>query len=267
MSVNSPNPEAGKRLRAVRERLGLTTREVERLSRAIADQRKNPEFNVSHAWLSEVERGDLTPGIFKIYSLAAIYKHRFDQVLAFFGLDLSDLAYEQVRQPLPLTRIVGTSGTRPEIVAATTSGVPWEQTDLVSRMFSGLRGLEAELFPDRQSESAIYGYVGTKDYTMFPVIRPGSFVQIDPAQRRIERAEWSNPFERPIYFVELRDEYACAWCEETQKSLLLVPYPRSGSRIREVPYPTQAGIIGRVTAVTMHIGEMREKSSTSSGRT
>jgi len=47
-----------------------------------------------------------------------------------------------------------------------------------------------------------------------------------------------------------------------ENSLLLIPYPRSSSRIREVRYPAEAEIIGRVTAVTMRIDEPREKSAT-----
>jgi transcriptional regulator with XRE-family HTH domain len=259
MAGDSLNPEAGRRLRAARDRLGLSTREVERLSRGIAEQKQNQEYYISHAWLSEIERGELAPGIFKIYSLAVIYQHRFDQVLAFFGLHLDDLAREQMRQPLPRTQLVGAP---PEIASTAIPGIPLDRTNLVSRMFSGFQGLEAELFPQGQTGSAVYGYVGAKDLTLYPVVRPGSFVQIDTSQRRIEVAGWPSVFERPIYFIELRDEYACSWCEQLENSLLLIPYPRSSSRIREVRYPAEAEIIGRVTAVTMRIDEPREKSAT-----
>src|ERR1700683_2526574 len=33
----------------------------------------NQEYYISHAWLSEMERGELTPGIFKIHTLSIIY--------------------------------------------------------------------------------------------------------------------------------------------------------------------------------------------------
>lgn len=35
--------------------------------------------------------------------------------------------------------------------------------------------------------------------------RPLSFVQIDPRQNRIKSGNWQNEFDRPIYFIELRD--------------------------------------------------------------
>ncbi|MGC1157214.1 MAG: hypothetical protein WA891_05450, partial [Acidobacteriaceae bacterium] len=83
---------------------------------------------------------------------------------------------------------------------------------------------------------------------------------------KIESSGWSGIFERPVYFVELREEYACSWCEEKEGSLLLLPFPESKTRVREVRYPSQAGIIGRVTAVTMRITAPREKPGGLPGR-
>ena len=103
------------------------------------------------------------------------------------------------------------------------------------------------------SRHSVYGYVGTQDFTLFPWIRPGSFVEIDAGQRRIERILWSNEFDRPIFFVELRDSYACSWCELRERHLFLVPSPQSHYRIQEVRYPDDAEIVGRVTAVSMQI--------------
>jgi transcriptional regulator with XRE-family HTH domain len=253
------NPEAGRRLRAARERLGLSIREVERRSRSLADSKQNQEYYISHAWLSQIERGELTPGIFKIYTLSTIYQYRWDEVLAIFGIRVSDIGREQIRQPLPLTHLVGSAEPQAEIPRAAMSGVRLERTDLVSRMFSGLGRLEADLFPQGAAGASVYGYVGTGDYTLFPLIRPGSFVEIDSAQRKIERTRWASVFDRPIYFIELRDDYACSWCEEKDGSLLLIPFPQSGCRVREVRYPAEAGVIGRVTAVMMRIAASREK--------
>jgi transcriptional regulator with XRE-family HTH domain len=216
----SPNPDPGKRLREARQRLRLSTRDVERLSRRLAEERKNQEYYISHAWLSEMERGELTPGIFKIHTLSIIYQYRLHEVLAFFGVEIGDIGLEQIRLPLPHTHLVGIPDAPPEIALANMPGVQLEKTDLVSRMFSGFRGLEADLFPQGHTGPAVYGYVGTKDFTLSPLIRPGSFVQIDSSQRKIESSGWSGIFERPVYFVELREEYACSWCEEREGSLL-----------------------------------------------
>ncbi len=102
------------------------------------------------------------------------------------------------------------------------------------------------------------GYVGTDDFTLYPLIRPGSFVEIDPHQKRIDAGGWLNQFDRPIYFVELRNTYACAWCELSAGRLLLVPYPQAGNQVRAVRFPEDAGIIGRVTAVLMRIADIKQ---------
>src|SRR5207244_6376538 len=58
-----------------------------------------------------------------------------------------------------------------------------------------------------------YGYVGLQDYTLYPLLRPGSFMQIDSRVRKVQPLRRRTEFDRPIYFVELRDGYACAWCD------------------------------------------------------
>ena len=43
---------------------------------------------------------------------------------------------------------------------------------------------------------------------MYPLLGPGSFVQINDKDRKVETARWRNEYERPIYFVELHDGYS-----------------------------------------------------------
>ena len=88
---------------------------------------------------------------------------------------------------------------------------------------------------------------------MWRAVRPGSFVEIDARQRNVEHFRWSNEFDRPIYFVELRESYACSWCELREGHLLLVPHPQSRKRVREMRFPNDAEIVGRVSAVSMRL--------------
>jgi len=93
------------------------------------------------------------------------------------------------------------------------------------------------------------------NHTMYPLIRPGSFVHIDGNQRKVNSAIWRTEFERPIYFIELREGYLCSWCELKEGHLSAIPYPNSSSEIRRFPYPQEAEIVGRVTGVAMRIAE------------
>jgi hypothetical protein len=88
--------------------------------------------------------------------------------------------------------------------------VGWKRPSWFRECFWGWRGPKADLFPPGPTTTATYGYVGTRDYTLFPVIPPGSFVQIDPSRRKIETGRCASELERPVYFVEFHDEYACS---------------------------------------------------------
>jgi transcriptional regulator with XRE-family HTH domain len=257
MPALTPSPEAGKRLKTERMRVRLSTREVERLSQRVAQEKNNQEYYISHAWLTDVENGEFTPSIYKLYSLSLIYKRSYDEILAFFGIHIRDIGREQMRLTLPHTHLISdpSAGVPQPVVlsAEIRNKIQLEKTNLVSKMFNQWGGLPAALLEHMDPRHSLYGYVGMEDFTLFPLIRPGSFVQIDSHKKRIEWTDWSNEFDRPIYFVELRDEYACSWCELKDGQLLLIPYPQLKNQVRQVRFPRDAGIIGRVTAVSMRI--------------
>lgn len=54
----------GEQLKEIRNRLGVTTREVEDLSRKLARDSANEEFCISNAWLTQVENGNSVPNIY-----------------------------------------------------------------------------------------------------------------------------------------------------------------------------------------------------------
>jgi transcriptional regulator with XRE-family HTH domain len=259
MTGSTSSPDAGKRLRGERLRVRLSTREVERLSQAIAQQKNNQEYSISHAWLTDVENGEFTPSFYKLYSLSLIYGRTLNEVMGFFGLHVSDFGKDQQSLKLPRTHLVGIAvdETSPTITAPVElrHNTQIEGTNLVSRMFEKWGEVPLALLQRMDLKNSLYGYVGSEDYTLYPLIRPGSFVQIDPRQNKIKTGDWQNEFDRPIYFIELRDSYACSWCELRGNQLTLVPYPHSRGQLRQVRYPFDAEVVGRVTGVTMCIAE------------
>jgi len=86
---------------------------------------------------------------------------------------------------------------------------------------------------------------------MYPLIRPGALVEIDTSQNSVRNAApWHNEFDRPIFFIELHDGYACGWCELQGNQLLILPHPSSPSSVRRFIYPREAEIFGRVVGYT-----------------
>jgi hypothetical protein len=134
-------------------------------------------------------------------------------------------------------------------------GFRFETTNLLARVVEKWNEVPIGLLQHLDLRKSVYGYIGLEDTTLYPLIRPGSLVQIDPSQRRISTGKWKTEFERPIYFIELRDGYLCSWCQLEKGQLMVIPHPRSGLAIRHFDYPSQAEVVGRVTGVAMRIAD------------
>ena len=66
--------DPGQRLKEVRTRLGITTREVADFSKTIADGERNDEFLVSGPWVTQIENEKAAlPSIYKLFTLASVY--------------------------------------------------------------------------------------------------------------------------------------------------------------------------------------------------
>lgn len=252
----SPQPP-GDHLRALRFRLGITTRDVESFSQKIAEEEGNPEFAISNAWLTQLENSDSVPSIFKLYSLAAIYRVKFTDLMLLFGLDVQKIAHHQLASPLPHTHL-----TNLEVYDADkTVSFPvrfdrsfdLDNTNLLSRMVEIWGEVPIAMIQQLDVRHCHYGYIGLQDYTLYPLLRPGSFVQIDDQVTRVQVSEWRTEYDRPIYFIELREGYACAWCELRGSVLTLIPHPLSPCSIRQFSCPDEAEIIGQVTGVAMRL--------------
>ncbi len=77
----------GTRLREVRERLGLTLREVETRSRRIAQVRENVEYRITTGRLSHVENSNSLPSLYKLASLSEIYNTPYADLLRLYGIE------------------------------------------------------------------------------------------------------------------------------------------------------------------------------------
>jgi transcriptional regulator with XRE-family HTH domain len=258
----------GEQLRELRNRLGVTTREVEEFSRTIAEDCQNEEFYISNAWLTQLENKNSIPSIYKLYSLSVIYRTRFNDLLLMFGIDLGASTRYQLALPLQNTHLTSIESPDPDKAVTFPvrfdKGFSLEKTSLLSRMVEVWGEVPIALIQKLDVRHCQYGYVGLQDYSMYPLLRPGSFVQIDSHPMRAGTTEWRTELDRPIYFIELRDGYACSWCEIRGAQITLIPHPLSGCSIRQFAYPTEAEIIGQVTGVAMRLASGAEEYSDAS---
>jgi transcriptional regulator with XRE-family HTH domain len=245
------------RLKELRSRLGITTREVADLSQKIADAEGNAEFYISNPWLTQVENSDSVPSIHKLYSLGAIYRIKITDLFLLFGIDLARLHEHQLHSPLARTHL--TTLDIPDEKQTVQFPVRFDpsfdlrHTNLLSRMVQVWGQIPIAFLKGLDIRQNMYGYIGLEDYMLFPILRPGSFVQIDPRVRKILPGRWRTEYDRPIYFVELRDGYCCAWCEMDHPYLLLLPHPLSPAKIRRLTYGVDGEIIGQVTGAAIRL--------------
>ena len=112
--------------------------------------------------------------------------------------------------PLPRTHLVSGRSERGALTVTAPltlqDRIRLQETSLVSQMFATWGEVPVTLFQQMDLQHSVYGYIGIEDFTLYPIIRPGAFVKIDPQQRKVQSGKWQNDFDRPIYFVELAQQ-------------------------------------------------------------
>src|SRR5207247_566583 len=96
-----------------------------------------------------------------------------------------------------------------------------------------------------------YGLIGAEDWSMHPLIRPGSLVVIDESKKRIQNSGWTDVADRPIYFMEHQHGYACGWCSERDNRITVQYHPSSMSEPQTFIAPEEINVLGQVTCVAM----------------
>src|SRR4030095_4075645 len=169
-------------LKAIRTRLGITTREVAEFSQKLADSERNSEYAISNAWLTQVENSDSVPSIYKLYALSAIYRMKFTDLLLLFGVDLQKLNKHESELQLPNMHLVAMEVYDSERTVSFPirfdRSFDIDNTNLLNRMVEIWGEVPISLIQHLDLRHSLYGYVGLRDYTLYPLLRPGSFVQI-----------------------------------------------------------------------------------------
>lgn len=254
--------EPGQRLRRAREKLRLRYRDVEEASQRIANQRGNHEFLVGLSRLADIENKGTVPSAYRLYSLCAIYGLDYATVLRWYGIDLHDLPIDSARAALDRTRLVDIylpEDAKIDFPADIDSTFDLRRTSYLSRHVLRWGQLPLALVNSLDLRRQRYGFIGTEDWSMFPLLAPGSFVQIDETRRRIARDGWGTDYERPIYFLESRDGYRCGWCTEREGALIVQPHASSNTVPDVFRYPGDVEIVGQVVAVAMRLDLARRR--------
>lgn len=247
----------GQYLKAIRERLQVGLREVQEASAVIAAEESNDDFYLSAARLTQIENETSMPSVFKLFTLCSIYGLDLYDVLNKYGVNANRTHSYETRFLPEATRTIAAEvhGSLEKVTVPVRFDPTfrWESTQLINRAVALWGEIPAALLMQANMRKHTYGFVGLTDRTMFPLLRPGSIVMIDPQRRRIQQSGWTNEFERPIYFVELREGYRCAWCQVDGPRLMLIPHPISSLPVQSFSLASEVDVLGQVVGVAMRL--------------
>ncbi len=98
---------------------------------------------------------------------------------------------------------------------------------------------------------------------MAPLLPPGTLLRINTRRRSIARHNaWSSPYDRPVYFLEVRGGHACGWCEMTgTHQLSLFPFDSLRFPAKPLKLENEVNVVGRVVGhlIDCEFLEKREK--------
>jgi transcriptional regulator with XRE-family HTH domain len=80
------NKRAGQQMCEMREKLGLTMRDVHDLSRRIAKSLRNRDYIISPSRLSDIESKGKTPNLYRLHAVSLAYDCKVEKLLHFYGI-------------------------------------------------------------------------------------------------------------------------------------------------------------------------------------
>src|SRR5207244_10855077 len=162
----------GLHLRTLREQLGLTMRDVEIASAALAAKHGNDDFSVPLSRLSDIETKAIVPSIFRLYSLAVIYRCDLREILSCYGIDMNDVASDLNVASPPKSHHADTlqSAMNVRIPVRLDPGFDPRETANLGRM-GALWGLAPLAYLAQFAHASVtYGYISTEGASMSPLL-------------------------------------------------------------------------------------------------
>jgi len=259
---------AGKSLRLLREKLGLTMRDVENSSARIAQKYLNEEFSIAPSRLSDIETKGILPSIYRLYSLSVIYRQDVRELMAWYGVDMNNLAADLSLVSLRRSHVSDalTGLYSAHVPLRMDPAFDERRTTNLGRMVEQWGLVPLAYLEQFATSDFTYGYIGSEDFTMYPILPPGSFIQVDESKNKIVEGSWRSEYERPIYFVETRDGYTCCWCSMRHDEIILQSHPLSPVPVRILRHPQEAEVLGQVVGVAMKLTEWHALDSASGSK-
>lgn len=90
--------------------------------------------------------------------------------------------------------------------------------------------------------------IGLTDRMMWPLLPPGTLLQLDPKVKTIAEGSWPE-FERPVYLIEYRGRFYCCHAQRRGEMLRLISHAESPAPpATSIPFK-EARVRGQVTPI------------------
>lgn len=247
---------AGRQLRLIRESLGLTVREVEAATLALAQAHSNSEYGIVISQISDIETKGRVPSIYRLHALSIVYRRDIRDLLSLYchnrGQEADELTLVKPPRTHPVT--VLDAAQQLEIPTRFDPKFSPSSTMNIERMIERWGPVPFAFLKGLANRPYIYGFVGADDFRMYPLILPASFLQIDQSKDEVEAGPWRSEFERPIYWLETREEHLFGWCSCDQKGWITVhAHPLSDVPSRSLRLPQEVEVVGQVVGIAMSL--------------
>jgi transcriptional regulator with XRE-family HTH domain len=253
--------DAGQKLKRVRERLGLRYRDVEDASQRLAERHQSNEFSVALSRLSDIENKGTVPTIYRLYSLCTIYRIDFSEALEWYGVKLAGMPVDAAMVEVERTHLIGFAASaygEAQFPLSLDPGIDLRRTTFLSRMIQRWGRLPLAMLNGLDLKNHRYAYIGTEDWTMYPILQPGALIIVDEARHKISNSGWTTEFDRPIYFMEHRQGYICSWCTLNENQLVMQPHPASLC-LPQIFDVAEVDVIGQITGVAMRLDPAKRR--------
>jgi len=90
--------------------------------------------------------------------------------------------------------------------------------------------------------------IGAADRMMWPLLPPGSLLQLDQTVRTIDDGSF-NEFDRPIYLIEYRNRFHCCHAQRRRDAITLISHGESQWRPSFSVSLKEARVRGQVTPI------------------
>jgi transcriptional regulator with XRE-family HTH domain len=246
-----PVENLGKQLRTVRERLGLSLRDVALRSIEVATIRGSDRYQISASWLARIESNPQHEiGAHPLIAVLALYSITLEELLAVDGpADMEEDARALPRNEKETTLL--TQGAA-EVIARrllpddSHTNIPPENTGMLRHGAAKRNGRFLRVV------------IGQQRNYLYPIVPSGSIALIDTHRRSLAvRGDVEIEVERPMFLLELRDgRYSCCWCEMVDRDesrAIILPHPTGRWRAIQIHLGKDASIRGQIVAVRIPV--------------